>query len=179
MSLPPLAPIPNLRRLLTPEETLLYTVRFHPLRGWPFLFGALGCLILSYYVPLAILPCAVLAILWYIPLMSNEVAVTNDRLLVRIGRFRLMMEAFDDASVMRWRVEQNALDVLLHTGRVVLRIREATAVREVTMNWVWHPMTLLEALQAMQDEQFRARGLSREDVTNDVSRADVQIPKAS
>lgn len=177
MSLPPLAPIPNLRRLLTPEETLLYTVRFHPLRGWPFLFGALGCLILSYYVPLAILPCAVLAILWYIPLMSNEVAVTDDRLLVRIGRFRLMMEAFDDASLLRWRVEQNALDVFLHTGRVVLRIREATMVREIVLNWVWHPMTLLEALQAMQEEQFRGLGTPPQQSSQPA--APVQLPKAS
>ncbi len=176
MSLPPLAPIPNLRRLLTPEETLLYTVKFHPLRGWPFLLGALASLGVSYLFPPAILLTLVCAVLWYIPLMSNEVAVTNDRLLVRIGRFKLLMEAFDDASVMRWRVEQNALDVFLHTGRVVLRIREATAVREIAMNWVWHPMTLLEALQAMQDEQFRARGVSREATA---SAPAVQLPKAS
>lgn len=155
MSLPPLAPIPNLRRLLTPEETLLYTVKFHPLRGWPLLLGALACLAASYIFPLAILPCALLFLFWYIPLHSNEVAVTNNRLLVRIGRFKLFMEAFDDSNLLRWKVEQNALDVFLHTGRVVLRIRESAAVREVVLPWVWHPMTLLEALQAMQDEQFR------------------------
>ncbi len=158
MSLPPLEPIPNLKRLLTPEETLLYTVRFHPLRGWPFLLSAALSLGLSYLFPPAILLTVVFAVLWYIPLSSNEIAVTSDRLLLRIGRFQLQMEAFDDASLLRWRVEQNALDVLLHTGRVVLRIREATSVREVTLNWVWHPMTFLEALQAMQDEQFQKTG---------------------
>jgi len=81
--------------------------------------------------------------------------VTNTRLLMRTGRFSLHMEAFDDASVLRWRLEQNALDVLLHTGRVLLLVREQTSVRTVTLPWVWHPMTFLEALQAMQDEQFQ------------------------
>ncbi len=161
LNLPPLAAIPYLRRLLVPEEKLLYTVKFHPLRGWPLLLAALLCLAVSYVFPLAVLGTLVAALFWYIPLVSNEVAVTDARLLVRTGRFQLHMEAFDDTSVLRWRLEQNALDVFLHTGRVVLQIREQASVRFITLNWVWHPLTFLEALQAMQDEHFRAHtGLS-------------------
>ncbi|PZP38674.1 MAG: hypothetical protein DI585_06690 [Pseudomonas fluorescens] len=155
MALPPLAPIPNLRRLLTPEEILLYTVKFHPLRGWPWLLGALACMGASYIWPLTILPCAVLAVIWYIPFTSNEVAVTNNRLLLRIGQFKLLSEAIEDENLVHWKLEQGILGVMLHTGTVILRIRYQTSVREITIPWIWHPITFLESLQALQDEKFR------------------------
>lgn len=152
MALPPLAPVPNLRRLLTPEEKLLYTVKFHPLRGWRFLAGALVCLGFSYLFPPALLGCVVLAALWYIPHVSNEVAVTDKRLLMRIGLFQLLVETMEDQDIRSWKLEQNPLDVFLHTGRVRINVLDNAHRREIVMNWIWHPMTFLEALEALQDD---------------------------
>jgi hypothetical protein len=156
VALPPLAPIPNLRRLLTPEEVLLYTVKFHPLRGWQYLLACLVSLGFSYVWPLFILPCIAFFVLWRIPFMTNEVAVTNDRLLLRTGMFKILLEAIPDEALLHWKLEQNAMDVALHSGRVIMRVRgESGPMREIVLDWVWHPMTLLEALQALQDEKFR------------------------
>lgn len=156
MALPPLAPVPNLRRLLTPEEILLYTVKFHPLKGWPYLLGCLASLGFSYMFPLFLLPCLAFFVLWRLPFMTNEIAVTDDRLLLRTGLFKVMLEAVPDEALLNWKLEQNALEVALHTGRVYLRIRgESGPLREVVLDWVWHPMTFLEALQALQDEKYR------------------------
>lgn len=146
---------PNLCRLLTPEETLLYAVRFHPLRGWWLLLGALACFGASYLWPIAFAPFLLLIGLWYIPLHTNEVAVTNNRLLMRTGWLKLLLEAVEDDSLVRWKMEQNAMGSLLDTGQVRIIVREVASTREIVLNWVWHPVTFLEALQAMQDEKYR------------------------
>lgn len=146
---------PNLERLLTPGEKLLYTAKFHPFRGWQALVPALACFGASYYYPLAILPFLLLVGLWYLPLYTNEVAVTNNRLLLRTGWLKLMLEAVEDESLIRWNLEQNAVGSLFDAGTIRIRVREVASTREVLLKWVWHPVTLLEALQAMQDEKYR------------------------
>lgn len=153
MALPPLAPIPHLRRLLTPEEVLLYTVKFHPLRGWPWLAGCLACAGLIFVSAWFVLPAMVLLARWYMPFHTNEVAVTNDRLLLRTGTFHLLLEALNDEGLLHWKMEQNALTAMLNAGTITLKVRgEIGPLREITLPWVWHPMSFLEALAALQDE---------------------------
>lgn len=147
---------PSLQNLLVPEEQLLYTLRFHPLRGWPLLVLALGCFAASYYWPLAFAPFLLLIGLWYLPLYTNEVAVTNSRLLLRTGWLKLLLETIEDQSIIRWKLEQNAIGSLTDTGQVVILVREMASTREIVLDWVWHPVRFLEALQAMQDEKYRA-----------------------
>jgi uncharacterized membrane protein YdbT with pleckstrin-like domain len=145
---------PSLQRLLTPNETLLYTVRFHYLRGWWVLALALGCFAASYQWPLAILPFLVLMGLWYLPLHTNEVAVTNDRLLLRTGWMRIVLQAIEDQNIIRWELTQNALGSMLDCGTVLIWVREAASSRQIVLDWVSHPVVLLEALQALQDEKY-------------------------
>lgn len=146
---------PNLVRLLTPEEILLYTVEFHPLRGWWVLLMALGCFAASYVWPLAMAPFLVLIGLWYLPMHTNEVAVTDDRLLLRTGWLRLKLEAIEDQHIVRWELNQNAVGSVLNYGSVTIWVREAASMREITLDYVAQPMTFLEAMQALQDERYR------------------------
>lgn len=146
---------PKLSRLLTPEETLIYTVRFHPLRGWPVLLLALAAGVAAYWEILMLVPAVMLAGLWYLPIYTNEVAVTDDRLLLRTGWMSLLLEAIEDQNLLRWELSQGAIGSMLDFGTVRIRVREAASTREIVLKWVWHPVTLLEALQAMQDERYR------------------------
>lgn len=146
---------PSLQRLLTPNETLLYTVRFHYLRGWWMLMLALGCFAASYQWPLALAPFMVLLGLWYMPLHTNEVAVTDDRLMLRTGWLHLKLEVIEDQNIIRWEMTQNVLGSLLNCGTVRIRVREAASTREIVLGWVSHPVVFLEALQALQDEKYR------------------------
>ena len=155
----PLAPAdlnraPCLQRLLVPNETLLYTVRFHYLRGWWMLVLALGCFAASYQWPLALGPFMMFLVLWYIPLKTNEVAVTNDRLLLRTGWLKLKLEVIEDQSVIRWELNQNVLGSLFDCGTVTIRVRETASTREIVLRWISHPVVFLEALQALQDEKY-------------------------
>ncbi len=150
-----LARAPQLRRLLTPDEQLLYTVRFHPLRNWAVLLAGLACLTGSYWFLPAAAAGVVLLGLWYLPLMTNEIAVTDDRLLLRVGWLRLVLEAIDDEKLLRWELAQGPVGSMVNAGTVTLRIREAASIREIVVPWVAEPVTFLEALQARQDERYR------------------------
>ncbi|RYG61658.1 MAG: hypothetical protein EON60_02825 [Alphaproteobacteria bacterium] len=150
-----LARAPQLRRLLTPDERLLYTVRFHVLRGWGVLLAALVCLAASYWFLPAAVPGFALLGFWYLPHLTNEVAVTDDRLLLRVGWLRMVLEAVDDEKLVRWELSQGVISSLMNAGSVTLRIREAASTREIVLPWVAEPVTFLEALQAMQDEKYR------------------------
>jgi uncharacterized membrane protein YdbT with pleckstrin-like domain len=145
----------QLRRLLTPEEVLVYTVRFHYLRGWGVLLAALACFGASYVYPVAMGPFLLLLGLWYLPLKTNEIAVTNDRLLMRTGWLKLRLEAIEDEKLIRWELNQGLVGSLVNAGTVTLIVREVASTRELVVPWVAQPVTFLEALQAMQDEKYR------------------------
>lgn len=148
---------PRLQRLLTPEEKLLYTVRFHPLRGWWVLLPGLACMAAAWWWPPALLPGLLLLGLWYLPLYTNEVAVTDDRLLMRTGWLNLRLIPLQDETILRWEMTQTALGSLLDYGtvQIIVRERELAGTRVFTLPWVWGPVTFLEAMQAMQDEKYR------------------------
>lgn len=152
-----LARAPRLQCLLTPEETLLYTVRFHPLRGWWLLLAGLACLGAAWVWPVAFVGAVALVGLWYLPLYTNEVAVTDDRLLLRTGWLSLRLEAIEDHSIFRWEMTQSAVGSMLDYGSVKILIREPqmASTRAIDLGWVWHPVTLLEALQRMQEERYK------------------------
>ncbi len=143
-----------MRRLLTQDEKLIYTVRFHPLKNGWLLLGALASFIAAYFV----LPVAALGIvlvgLWYLPLYTNEIAVTNNRLLLRVGWLKIVLEAIDDEKLMRWQLSQGIAESLVNAGTVTLRIREIASTREIVLPWISEPVIFLEALQAMQDEKY-------------------------
>lgn len=146
---------PQLRRLLTPDEKLLYTVRFHFLKHWGVLLAGLACLGAAYWEIAALVPGLLLMGLWYLPLHTNEIAVTDDRLLLRVGWLKLVLEAIDDEKLLRWELSQGPVASMVNAGTVTLRVREAASIREITLPWVAESVTFLEALQAMQDEKYR------------------------
>lgn len=149
-TLPPLQRVPNLRRLLAPGEALVYTAKIHPMFGWPFGLVALGFLLLSYWWPVALLGTVIFSILHLEPLRRNEIAVTSERLLLRVGHFRLLTEAFDGKQLQGWHLHQSILDNALHTGTMVVTARVGEESRDIILRWLWHPLTFVEALETLQ-----------------------------
>lgn len=154
MGLPPLQPVPVISRLLAPDEQIIYTARFHPFLGWYWLCLGVGCAVLGAVYGLWPLwgVSAICCWLWGIPFFVNEMAVTNLRLLLRVGKFKLRMEAISATQLETWRVRQTLLTNLLHCGTVVLVVREGRDMRHIVLPWVWHPVTFIEALETLQPE---------------------------
>lgn len=116
---------------------------------------ALGCCVASYWHLGLIVPALLLGGLWYLPLYTNEVAITDDRLLLRTGWMRLVLEAIEDQNLIRWELNQSAIASLFDCGTVCIKVREAASTKDIVLPWIWHPVTFLEALQAMQEERYR------------------------
>lgn len=148
--LPPLQPIPNLRRLLAPDETVIYTAKLHPLHGWPWLLAGLGLIVLSLWWQVLLGVGLLVLLVYAMPFKTNEIAVTTHRLLVRVGVFKLRMEGITGVQLEEWALEQNLLQTLLHTGKVVVKVKEGRDLRDIVLKKIWHPMTFVEALETLQ-----------------------------
>lgn len=152
MALPPLQPVPHLRRLLVPGEEILYTAKFHPLRGWWLLFPGMALVVASHWV-VPLLAFGLLTLwVWALPFKTNEVAVTNKRLLVRLGWWHLKLEAIDRSQIEAWALDHNVVASWLHCGDVSIGLKDGTDVRVLELPWLWHPMTFLEALETLQED---------------------------
>ena len=150
MSLPPLASVPHLERLLAPNEEIIYTAKLHPLHGWPWLlaavlFGGAGW----WWQPLW-LSAIVLLFIYSLALRNFAGAVTTHRLLLRYGRFGVQTEGILGEKLAEWRVAQSLLQRLLHAGTVQLVVKESNTLRPLTLLWLWHPLTFIEALETLQ-----------------------------
>jgi|GEM_PF-6973666 len=159
MSLPPLRRVPALRRLLAPGEAIVYTALFYPLRGWYWLLPCALCLIGSRWWTPLMLPTVLFFVFWVVPFFTNQVAVTTERLLMRVGGFRLRLEMIDNGDIESWRLEQNVLTSLLRCGTVVISVNDVGTLRHVRLTWLWHPMSFLEALETLQVDLRRAAGI--------------------
>jgi hypothetical protein len=67
---------------------------------------------------------------------------------------RIVLQAIEDQNIIRWELTQNALGSMLDCGTVLIWVREAASSRQIVLDWVSHPVVLLEALQALQDEKY-------------------------
>lgn len=148
--LPPLQPVPTLERLLAPGEVILYTAKLHPLYGAPLALLALACALAAWWQPVAALGSLFFLTLYLVPLRKNEIAVTSKRLLLRIGRFKLLTETVSGDQLINWRVAQSAVDNLLHVGTVQLTFSELGQTRQLVLTHLWHPVSFIEALETLQ-----------------------------
>jgi hypothetical protein len=150
MSLPPLAPVPHLGRLLAPDEEIIYTAKLHPLHDWPWLLGATFFGLLGWWwKPLWLMAIGLLFI-YSLALRNFEGAVTTRRLLLRGGRFAIQTEGILGEKLTEWRVEQTLLQRLFRAGTVYLVLKEGNTLRPLTLRWLWHPFTFIEALETLQ-----------------------------
>lgn len=148
--LPPLAPVPHLARLLAPDEVMLYTAKLHPLHGWPWLLSAVGLGLFGWWFkPLWLVAAGLLAI-YSFALRNFECAVTTRRLLLRQGRFGVSTEGILGDKVAEWHVDQLLLQRPLRAGTVRLILKEGNVLRPLTLQWLWHPFTFIEALETLQ-----------------------------
>jgi uncharacterized membrane protein YdbT with pleckstrin-like domain len=150
MSLPPLQPVPHLARLLTPTEEIIYTAKLHPLHGWPWLIGVLLLACVGWWWKPLWLGAAVVFVLYAQALRNFEGAITTHRLLLRYGRFGVQTEGILADEITAWRVSQTLLQRPLRAGTVQLRLKEGNVLRPLTLSWLWHPFTFIEALETLQ-----------------------------
>lgn len=156
MPTPPLQATPHLSRLLLPDEAIIYTAKLHPLYGWPFLLAAILLAVLGWWLkPLWFL--ALIAVWVYsLPFQNFEMAITTQRILLRQGRFRIGLAAFEGRQLKEWVVHQSLLQSLFHKGTVILHLVDPTltdknrTLRVLELNGIWHPLTLIEALETLQ-----------------------------
>ncbi len=148
--LPPLAHVPHLERLLAPDEVIIYTAKLHPLYGFGWLLAGL----LALYGGIWLKPLWLFAVLLFgiyaIPFRNFEMAITTRRLLLRHGFMRLNMEGIMATKLEDWRVQQTLVQSFMHTGHLTLHVQEGKNLREITLPWIWHPITLVEALETLQ-----------------------------
>ena len=151
MPLPPLAPVPHLRRLLYPEEQIIYTARLHWLNGWPLLASAVVCGVLGLAVWgwLALVGVPML-MYYFVPFRTNEIAVTTHRLLLRTGRRTLRMESVEAGQLVDWELVQTPVTNVLNAGAVTLQVREDRDVRNLPLPLLQHPLSFLEALETLE-----------------------------
>lgn len=158
MTLPPLQKIPNLERLLLPDETVIYTARLHPLFGWQFLFAAIAFTLLGWWLKPLWFAVLLMAWVYYLPFKNFEMAVTTQRILLRQGRFQIGLMAFEGTQLREWVVHQTLLQTVCHAGTVILKLTDMTmpeksrTTRMIELNGIWHPLTLIEALETLQRE---------------------------
>jgi hypothetical protein len=153
MALPPLQPLPHLARLLAPDETLIYTAKLHPLYGWPWLLAALvaglpAFLGLSFGL-WSIPPAVMLFIIYLLPFKHFELAVTSKRLLLRYGRFGTVLNDIPPEHINHWRLQQGLFSDLLHYGHLTIYLVAGRELRVLPLKFLWHPLTLLEALETL------------------------------
>ncbi len=142
--------MPHLRRLLVPEEEAIYTMKLHPLHGWPWLVGAVLVAIVGWWwKPLWVLATG-LFVLYTLALQNFEGVVTTHRLLLRYGRFGVSTEGILGEKLASWQVEQTLLQRVLHAGSLRLIVKEGGTLRPLVIRWLWHPFTFIEALETLQ-----------------------------
>lgn len=154
--LPPLRNTPHLDRLLWPGEEVIYTPGVHLLEGWPWLLGTLFFFVLLKLTPWFAVGVAVCGIVWVVPFMTNELAVTTHRFLYRIGRDRLTVGDVEPYKLVGMELDQNPLTNLLNTGKVRINVRSGNAVEGVVLPYVRHPYTLMEALETLEYKRTQA-----------------------
>jgi Bacterial PH domain len=165
MALPPLSATPHVSRLLAPDEVIIYTAKLHPLHGWPWLLGAglVGLLGLR-VVAILVVPAFVLGGIYLLAFRHFEMAVTTRRLLLRWGRFGTQLEGILPEKLEDWRVQQSVWQSMLHAGTLTLRVKEGRELRVIALPWVWHPLTLVEALETLQLVPRKVQGAGPHDV---------------
>jgi hypothetical protein len=148
--LPPLAPVPHLVRLLAPDEVIIYTAKLHPLHGWPWLLAALLVAVAGWWLKPLWLVSLVLVGIYGLALQNFECAVTTRRLLLRQGRFGVSTEGILGEKIAEWHVTQRLVQQPLRAGMVLLMLKEGNALRPLTLLWLWHPFSFIEALETLQ-----------------------------
>ncbi|MCA3243928.1 MAG: PH domain-containing protein [Alphaproteobacteria bacterium] len=148
--LPPLAPVPHLVRLLAPDEAVIYTAKLHPLHGWPWLLAVLLLAVAGWWLKPLWLASAALLVLYGLAFQNFEAAVTTRRLLLRQGRFGVSTEGILGEKIAEWQVIQRLVQRPLRAGTVRLVLKEGNTLRPLTLLWLWHPFSFIEALETLQ-----------------------------
>jgi hypothetical protein len=154
----PLSRTPNLNRLLGPGEEIIYTAKLHPFHGLYWLFGALLFAALAWVATLWFaLPALGLAVIYALPFINHEVAVTTHRVLLRHGRFVVHTDCVDADHLDHYQLYQHTLGSVFHFGTVILNLWAGRReVRKLPLYTLWHPMTFLEAVTTL-NPGFRAK----------------------
>lgn len=158
MPTPPLQAVPNLERLLLPDEGIIYTAKLHPFYGWPFLLAAIVLAVLGWWVKPLWFLALIAAWVYHLPFQNFEMAVTTQRILVRQGRFKIGLAAYHGNQLKEWVVHQTLLQSVLHMGSVLLKLTDMASPEKnrttmvLELNGIWHPLTLIEALETLQRE---------------------------
>ena len=161
MPIPPLQATPNLERLLVPNEEIIYTAKLHPLYGWSILLAALVLAILGWWMKPLWFVALIAAWVYHLPFQNFEMAVTTQRILIRQGRFKIGMAAYQGADLREWVVHQTLLQSVLHMGSVLLKLTDPASPEKnrtthvLELNGIWHPLTLIEALETLQREDLK------------------------
>lgn len=150
MVLPVLQPVPHLERLLAPDEVIIYTPKLHPLYGWPWLLGGLAVAIVGWWFKPLGLVAAGLWVVYWSPHNNFEAAVTTRRLLLRQGRMAVETEGILGNNIIEWHVTQTFWQQLLRAGSLRLVLKDREAHRPLVLPWVFHPFTIVEALETLQ-----------------------------
>lgn len=110
---------------LIPGEEVIYRTRISlVVFTWPILVGlvALGVLLLGYRVPAAVV--FVVALLLFLPkyvaFVTSEFAVTNKRLIVKVGVLRRRIVELQLSKVEAIAVDQSLLGRMLGYGNIVV-----------------------------------------------------------
>ena len=152
MATPPLQRTPTLTRLLGPGEVIVYTAKLHPLHGWPWLLGAILCALAAWYITVWLaLPALILLLVYWLPFYTWEAAVTTHRLLLRHGRFKLALDTIDPPHLNHYQLHQNPILHTLHCGHIILNLEAGRehVLHKIHLPYIWHPMSLLEALTTL------------------------------
>jgi hypothetical protein len=154
MSTPSLQSVPQLERLLAPEEFLIYTARFSVFRGWKWLFAGtvLWCAAAVWQSWGLVLPGAVFLGIWVTPFITNELAISNKRLMLRVGDFYLRTEAIPSERLESWSIRQNLISSFFHSGTVIIHVKEGMEMRKLIFRWLKNPITFTQALETLQPE---------------------------
>jgi uncharacterized membrane protein YdbT with pleckstrin-like domain len=138
---------PHLARLLGPAEAFVHVVRLHPLYGWHWVVLAVVLAGLAYITTAWLLVPAVLFFAAYrLPFITNEMAVTTHRLLLRIGGFTLVLKDIVPEHLDHYRFQQNALQNLLGLATIVLVLRKGGSLVELPLPPIRRPLEFVEAL---------------------------------
>ncbi len=141
-------PVPDLMPLLAPGEEIIYSPRLHWINGWPFFAGSLLFIALTFYTFnfWFLVGVAVFEVLYNIPLRTNQIAITNYRLLLRVGRWKLRLNDIASDHLNHYQFTQTPFTNMLGTGELVLHLNKGKDLVPVTLPYLQKPMVFLEAL---------------------------------
>jgi uncharacterized membrane protein YdbT with pleckstrin-like domain len=135
---------------LIPDEQVVFRTRLHLVIFFiPILLLAIGICLFVYGVPLAAESVLAVAILWglvkYVDYASSEFAVTNKRVIIKVGVLRRRTVEMLNTKVEAVAVNQGILGRILGYGNIVVT---GTGGTNEAFNGISSPLEFRRAVQA-------------------------------